>query len=138
MQPHQDTPPKDATQLKGKTGLIRLFNAFKYSLQGLRAAFKSEAAFREECFLLCLIVPFVLWVPVSFVEKLLLLLTALLVILVELLNSAIEAVVDRIGTDYHELSGRAKDIASAGVLLAMIIMIVTWGAILIRWALTLW
>nr|WP_220457675.1 diacylglycerol kinase [Vibrio marinisediminis] len=95
-------------------------------MQGLQAAFKHEAAFREEILLAAIMLPVAFWLDVSQVERILLVATVLLVLLVELINSAIEAVVDRIGSEHHELSGRAKDIGSAAVLLAMLLTGYTW------------
>ena len=107
---------KNATDLKGKKGLRRLINATGYSMKGLSAAYRNEAAFREEVLLACL----------PAVETVLLIGSVLLLMLVEILNSAIEAVVDRIGPELHPLSGRAKDLGSAAVFIAMIILGVTW------------
>ncbi|MCW8335427.1 diacylglycerol kinase [Vibrio paucivorans] len=111
-------------------GFKRLKNATRYSCQGLKAAFKNEAAFREEILLSVVLIPLAFWLDVSQVERILLIVTVLLVMLVELLNSAIEAVVDRVGTEHHELAGRAKDIGSAAVMVAMIITGYTWVEIL--------
>ncbi len=118
--------PQDANALKGKTGLRRLLNAFGYSLQGFRAAWQNEAAFREEAMLTIVLTPVALLLPVTGGEKLLLILSLLLLVLVELLNSAVEAVVDRIGPEIHPLSGRAKDLGSAAVLIACLILGLTW------------
>ena len=118
--------PQDANKLKGKTGFRRLLNAFGYSLQGFRAAWQNEAAFREEALLTIVLTPVALLLPVSGLEKLLLVLSLLLLVLVELLNSAIEAVVDRIGPEIHPLSGRAKDLGSAAVLIACTMLALTW------------
>lgn len=118
--------PQDANALKGKTGLRRLLNAFGYSLQGFRAAWQNEAAFREEAMLTIVLTPVALFLPVTGLEKLLLVLSLLLLVLVELLNSAVEAVVDRIGPEIHPLSGRAKDLGSAAVLIACLILGLTW------------
>lgn len=118
--------PQDANALKGKTGLRRLLNAFGYSLQGFRAAWQNEAAFREEAMLTIVLTPVALLLPVTGLEKLLLILSLLLLVLVELLNSSVEAVVDRIGPEIHPLSGRAKDLGSAAVLIACLILGLTW------------
>mgnify|MGYP000899269953 FL=1 len=118
--------PQDANALKGKTGLRRLLNAFGYSLQGFRAAWQNEAAFREEAMLTIVLTPVALLLPVTGLEKLLLILSLLLLVPVELLNSAVEAVVDRIGPEIHPLSGRAKDLGSAAVLIACLILGLTW------------
>ncbi|MCW8327723.1 diacylglycerol kinase [Photobacterium sp. SDRW27] len=107
-------------------GLVRLLYATKYSWLGLCAAWRCEAAFRQELIALCILSPIALLLPVSGLEKLLLIGVVMAVIIVELLNSAVEAVVDRIGSEYHELSGQAKDMGSAAVLLTLIMAISTW------------
>lgn len=116
----------DATQLKGKKGLKRLVNAARYSMQGLSAAWRHEAAFREEAVLALVLVPVAFFLPVTTHEKALLVQATLLVPLVEILNSAIEAVVDRFGPEIHPLAGRAKDMASAAVLIALVIAGLVW------------
>jgi diacylglycerol kinase (ATP) len=112
-------------------GLKRMINAYYFSIAGLKAVWKHEAAFRQEIVLLIIAIPCALWVGESEVEILLLIGCIVLILLVELLNSAIEAVVDRIGLEQHELSGRAKDIASAAVMLSIIWAVITWVFILI-------
>ena len=112
-------------------GLKRMINAYHFSIAGLKAAWKHEAAFRQEIILLIIAIPCALWLGESGVEILLLIGCIVLILLVELLNSAIEAVVDRIGLEQHELSGRAKDIASAAVTLSIIWAMITWVFILI-------
>ena len=104
----------------------RLWRATGYSLAGLRAAFRHEQAFRQELYLLLAVVPLGLWLGDGPVEKVLLIGSWLIVMLAELLNSAVEAVVDRIGSEQHELSGRAKDIASAAVMVALALAFMTW------------
>ncbi|OLQ89838.1 diacylglycerol kinase, partial [Vibrio panuliri] len=111
---------------KSSHGFKRVFNATRYSWQGLVAAFKNEAAFREEVLLTFIMLPVALWLDVTQVERILLVGTVVLVLIIELINSAIEAVVDRIGSEHHELSGRAKDIGSAAVMLAMLLTGYTW------------
>ncbi|MCG6221590.1 diacylglycerol kinase [Vibrio diabolicus] len=101
-----------------------------YSLQGLKAAFKHEAAVRQEAGLLIFAVILLCWFDVTSVERILMIGSLVLVLIVELLNSAIEAVVDRIGVEHHELSGRAKDIGSAAVLVSLIFAAFTWLSIL--------
>ncbi|MBF0270620.1 MAG: diacylglycerol kinase [Magnetococcales bacterium] len=114
----------------GATGLTRVINAAGYSMLGLRAAWQHEAAFRQELGLLVILFPLGLWLGRSGVERGLLIGSLLLVLIVELINSAVEAVVDRTGSEWHPLSGRAKDIGSAAVLVAMILVALVWGLIL--------
>ena len=116
----------------GKTGITRIIQAGRYSWQGIKAAWQGEAAFRQEAGLVLLLTPVALLLPIPGLEKLLLIVSLLLVVIVELLNSAIEAVVDRIGPEQHALSGQAKDMGSAAVLFACIIVVITWGFILIN------
>jgi diacylglycerol kinase (ATP) len=113
----------------GNTGWRRILNAIRYSAKGLAAAWKFEAAFRQELILTLLLVPAAFWLGQSGYERLLLIGTCLLVLLVELINSAIEATVDRIGTEQHELSGRAKDLGSAAVLISLVIVVLVWGTV---------
>ncbi len=115
---------------EGNRGLRRLLRATRFSCQGLRAAVRHEAAFRQELLASLALVPLALWLGEGSLEKALLLASWLLVPLVELLNSAIEAVVDRIGDERHELSGRAKDLGSAAVLMALVNAAVVWGLLL--------
>ena len=116
---------------KGKTGLRRLWNAFGYSLAGFRAAYKHEDAFRQEVMLAAVLIPLALWLPVSHLGKALMIASVLLVLIVELLNSAVEATVDRISLDDHNLAKRAKDIGSAAVLVSLINVLLVWTLILI-------
>lgn len=116
---------------KGKTGLKRLWNAFGYSLAGFRAAYKHEDAFRQEVMLAAVLIPLALWLPVSRPGKALMIASVLLVLIVELLNSAVEATVDRVSLDDHDLAKRAKDIGSAAVLASLINVLVVWTLILI-------
>ena len=116
----------------GKTGITRIIQAGRYSWQGIKAAWQGEAAFRQEAGLVLLLTPVALLLPIPGLEKLLLIVSLLLVVIVELLNSAIEAVVDRIGPEQHALSGQAKDMGPAAVLFACIIVVITWGFILIN------
>ena len=106
---HEESP------FKGKTGLRRLWNAFHYTLDGFAAAYKCEDAFRQETLLAAVLIPLALWLPVSGLGKALMIASVLLVIIVELLNSGLEATVDRISLDQHHLAKRAKDIGSAAV-----------------------
>ncbi|MBF0626994.1 MAG: diacylglycerol kinase [Magnetococcales bacterium] len=114
----------------GVTGLQRVIDAGGYSLLGLQAAWRHEAAFRQEMGLVLLLLPVGLWLGANGVERALLIGSLLLVPIVELLNSAIEAVVDRIGPEHHPLSGRAKDQGSAAVLIALINTVLIWGLVL--------
>jgi diacylglycerol kinase (ATP) len=116
---------------KGKTGLIRLWNACGYSLAGFRAAYKHEDAFRQEVLFACVLIPLALWLPVGYLGKALMIASVLLVIIVELLNSAIEATVDRISLARHDLAKRAKDIGSSAVLVSLVNVIVVWGLVLL-------
>lgn len=108
------------------TGLKRIINAMGYSWSGIKSAFRHEAAFRQEILLGIVLCPLGLWLGETAVERVLLIATMLLVLIVELLNSAIEAVVDRFGGEWDELSGRAKDLGSAAVMLSLILLSVTW------------
>lgn len=109
-----------------KTGLDRIIRAFYYSKQGIIFAYKNEAAFRQEIWLGMILIPTALLLPLGAMHKVALIASILLVVIVELLNSAIEAVVDRIGPEHHELAGRAKDMGSAAVLVALLIAITCW------------
>jgi diacylglycerol kinase (ATP) len=114
----------------GTTGIRRIVNATFYSFAGLRTAW-SEAAFRQECALAVVLVPFGWWLGQNAVERALLIGSCFIVLIVELLNTAVELVVDRIGTDRHELSGRAKDLGSAAVFLSLTLAVVVFG--LVAW-----
>jgi diacylglycerol kinase (ATP) len=112
----------------------RIFKATVWSLQGLRAAWLHESSFRLEVYLLLVMGPLALWLGDSGVERALLLGSCLLVLAVELLNSAIEAVIERYGPEFHELAGRAKDMGSAAVFVLMLNVLLVWGLILVpRW-----
>jgi len=115
----------------GNTGLRRLSNALVFSWKGLCAAYRFEAAFRQEVFASLVIVPLAFWLGDTGVERALLLAVWALVLITELLNSAVETVVDRIGDEHHELAGRAKDIGSAAVLLALLNAAVVWVLVLL-------
>jgi diacylglycerol kinase (ATP) len=112
------------------TGFRRLVNATFFSIAGLRAAWRNEAAFRQECALAAVLTPAAFWVGQTAVERSLLIGTCWLVLVVELLNSAVEAVVDRVGTDHHKLSGRAKDLGSAAVFVSLALTTLVWGLVL--------
>lgn len=115
-----------------KTGITRILHAFGYSLAGLRAAYQHEAAFRQEFWLAAALMPAAALIPgLSVVERLLLASSVILVLIVELLNSAIEAIVDRVSSERHPLSKRAKDIGSAAVFVSLLQVAVVWGSILL-------
>ena len=113
----------------GETGIKRVIHAAGYSMLGLRAAWKHEAAFRQELSLAVLMTPLGIWLGSNAIEYALLLGSLLLVLIVELLNSAVEAVVDRVSSDHHALSGRAKDIGSAAVFISLGNVMLIWGLI---------
>ena len=113
----------------GKSGILRVIHATRYSALGIRAAWQNEAAFRQELTLSLILMPIAFWLGQNAIEVILLLSSCLLVIIIELLNSAIEAVVDRIGPEHHELSGRAKDMGSAAVFFGLALVIVVWAGI---------
>jgi diacylglycerol kinase (ATP) len=112
------------------TGFTRIIKATGYSWQGMRAAYRHEAAFRQEIWLCCVMIPLGLYLGDNGIEKALLVSSVILLPLVEILNSALEAVVDRFGGEQHELSGRAKDMASAAVVLALILTATVWILVL--------
>ena len=116
---------------KGKTGLQRLINATGYSLAGLAAAARHEDAFRQELMLAAVMVPLGLWLGRTGVERALLVGCVLLVLVVELLNSAIEATVDRVSLDDHSLAKRAKDIGSAAVMMSLVMLAAIWLLVLV-------
>ncbi|WP_153109178.1 diacylglycerol kinase [Propionivibrio limicola] len=122
----------EESPFKGKTGLRRVWNAFNYSLAGLRAAFTCEDAFRQEVWLAVILIPAAFWLPVSWGGRALMIASVLLVLIVELLNSAIEAAVDRVSLDRHHLSKRAKDIGSAAVLIALVNVAAVWACVLLE------
>jgi len=115
---------------KGKTGLVRVWNALLYSLDGLTAAFRHEEAFRQELLLAGPLILIALLLPVSMIGKALMIGSVLLVLIVELLNSAIEAAVDRISLENHRLAKRAKDIGSAAVFISLVNVAVVWLLVL--------
>ncbi|TNH95400.1 diacylglycerol kinase [Aeromonas sobria] len=113
----------------GATGVTRIINATGYSMKGLKSAWINEAAFRQELMLILLLMPLAFWVGDTLNQILLLVVISWLVVIAEILNSAIEAVVDRIGAEHHELSGRAKDLGSAAVFIALALNGLVWGAL---------
>ncbi|MCW8887274.1 MAG: diacylglycerol kinase [Motiliproteus sp.] len=116
----------------GRTGITRIINATGYSFKGLTACWKNEAAFRQELMFCVVLLPLSFMVGQDPLETALLITTLFLVLLMELLNSAIEAVVDRIGHEMHDLSGRAKDIGSAAVFLALLLVVIVWGLMILK------
>lgn len=134
--PESVTAPQDASPsaaespFKGKTGLRRIWNALHYSIAGLKAAYACEDAFRQESWLAVVLVGGALFLPVNGVGRALMIGSVLLVLIVELLNSAVEAAIDRIGLEKHSLSKRAKDIGSAAVFVALVNVAVVWASIL--------
>lgn len=116
---------------KGKTGLKRIWNAFFYSIEGLRAAYRHEDAFRQEVLLAALLIPVALLMPVAGIGKALMSGAVLLVLIVELLNSAVEAAVDRISLENHALAKRAKDIGSAAVMLSLLNVPLVWALVIL-------
>ncbi len=115
---------------KGRTGLSRILHATGYSLAGLRAAYTGESAFRQEVWLLVIATPLAFWLGQGWVQTALLLGSLMLVLIVELLNSGIEAAIDRVSFELHDLSKRAKDLASAAVLLSLLLSAGIWATAL--------
>ena len=128
----QSAAPQESPH-KGKPGLRRVLNAAHYSLAGLAAAAKHEDAFRQELILVVLLTPLALWLGDTGVERALMIGSLIVVLIVELLNSAIEATVDRISFENHRLAKRAKDIGSAAVMLSLANAALVWLLILFRW-----
>jgi diacylglycerol kinase (ATP) len=130
----QQTPTEQSLEepregLGQRRGIRRLISATGYSLSGLVAAWRSEEAFRQEALAAVVLLPTAFWLGTTMVERVLLAATVLFVLIVELLNTAVEYTVDRIGTDHHRLSGRAKDIGSAAVMISLLLWAITWGGI---------
>ncbi len=122
--------PANESPFKGKTGLRRVWSAFNYSIAGLKAAYLCEDAFRQEVWLAVLLIPVACLLPVPWLGRGLMIASLLVVLVVELLNSAIEAVVDRVSLENHRLAKRAKDIGSAAVLLALLNVCAVWMLVL--------
>jgi diacylglycerol kinase (ATP) len=120
-----------ASPFKGKTGLQRILNAAGYSWAGLQAAFRHEDAFRQEVYLALLLIPLALYLGETGIERALMIASVLGVLIVELLNSAIEAAVDRISLEHHQLIKRAKDMGSAAVMIALANVCVVWSLVLL-------
>ncbi|HEY0907184.1 MAG TPA: diacylglycerol kinase [Methylophilus sp.] len=130
MQNHPSQHSHQESPFKGKTGIRRLVNAFGYSMDGFKAAYQHEDAFRQEVWLSLLLIPLAFYLESEALHRILMVGSVLLVMIVELLNSAVEAVVDRVSIERHALAKRAKDIGSAAVLLALVNLLVVWGLIL--------
>ncbi len=128
--PRAAAEPSPESPFKGKSGLVRILNAFGYSLAGLRAAFRHEDAFRQECLLAAVLIPLALLLPADGVGKAMLVGSVFFVLVVELLNSAIEAAVDRVSLERHRLAKRAKDIGSAAVMLSLLNLALVWGLVI--------
>lgn len=111
------------------TGITRVIKAAGYSSKGLRAAWQHESAFRQECFVGIVLLPCAILLAESWLQLALLVLVCVLVLITEIMNSAVEAVVDRIGLEHHELAGRAKDMASAAVAFAIVLVPVIWAMV---------
>ncbi len=124
--------PANESPFKGKTGLRRVWNALNYSLAGLKAAYLCEDAFRQEVLLALFLIPLTFLLPVPWLGRAMMIASVLLVLIVELLNSAIEAVVDRVSLESHRLAKRAKDIGSAAVLISLILVMVVWACVLVE------
>jgi diacylglycerol kinase (ATP) len=114
-----------------KKGLARIIAAFWYSLSGLRVAFQSEAAFRQELLLFFLLLPILFYLPAPSIFKALLLCVNTLVLIVELLNSAVEAIVDLASPEFHTLAKQAKDMGSAAVMISLVLALMLWGYVLL-------
>ena len=113
----------------GKTGIARIIDAFGYSMKGFAATWKYEAAFRQEVGLAVVLIPTAFWLAQTHIELILLISSVFWVLMAELANSSVEAVVDRTGSERHELSGRAKDIGSALVFLSLLLLAIVWGIV---------
>lgn len=113
----------------GKTGIARVVDAFGYSMKGFAATWKYEAAFRQEVGLAVVLIPSAFWLAQTHIELILLISSVFWVLMAELANSSVEAVVDRTGTERHELSGRAKDIGSALVFVSLMLLAIVWGIV---------
>lgn len=122
--------PGAESPYKGRSGLRRVVKAFGYSMSGLAAAYRNEAAFRQEVLLAAVLVPLALFLPATGAGRALMVGSVMLVLVVELLNSAVEATVDRVSLDDHALAKRAKDIGSAAVMVALVNVPLTWALVL--------
>lgn len=132
MEPQSNIASSSSAQeLKGRTGLVRILRATGYSMEGLKAAFTGEAAFRQLVLLNLVLIPIAFWLDVSRVERAVLVGVVFLGLIVEILNSAIEATVDRISLEIHPLSKRAKDMGSGAQFLSLSLIALTWAIILL-------
>ncbi len=127
---HDGEAAQAQSPYKGKTGLTRVWNAFFYSLAGLKAAYRHEDAFRQEVWLAVALIPLAFFLTQDHLSRALMVGSVLLVLIVELINSAIEATVDRISLKDHVLAKRAKDIGSASVFMALVNVVVIWALVL--------
>jgi len=114
----------------GNTGLTRIIKAAGYSWQGIKSAYKNEAAFRQESWLALVLIPLAIWLSENATQLALMISSVVLLMMIEIINSAIEAAIDRHGDEQHELSGRAKDMGSAAVLFAFVYLVLIWGGII--------
>jgi len=117
---------------QANTGIRRIVKALGFSILGLKAAFRNEAAFRQELMLCVVVIPLAIFIGENAIERIVLIGLTVMILVVELLNSAIEALVDRVGTEHHELSGRAKDMGSAAVLVTLALWAYAWIEIMIN------
>lgn len=115
----------------GESGIRRIISASKYSAKGLKFAWKNEAAFRQEVCLLIILTPLAFWLGETAMQQAVMIGCCFIVLITELLNTAVEAVVDRIGPEHHKLAGSAKDTGSAAVLISIIMTVVVWALIII-------
>ncbi|GHT97082.1 diacylglycerol kinase [Betaproteobacteria bacterium] len=129
--PKPASDPANASHLKSKPGLGRLINALKYSAKGFKAAWQHEAAFRQELALVIVALPLGLYLGKTGMERALLVGSLLTILLTELLNSAIEAIVDKTSPEFHDLAGRAKDLGSAAVFVSLTLAAAVWGFVLL-------
>jgi len=114
----------------GNTGLTRIIKAAGYSWQGIKSAYKNEAAFRQESWLALVLIPLAIWLSENATQLALMISSVVLLMMIEIINSAIEAAIDRHGDEQHELSGRAKDMGSAAVLFAFVYLVLIWAGII--------
>ncbi len=118
---------KEDSPLKASRGVRHIMDATRFSIKGIAATAKTEAAFRQELFLAAILIPTACFLPVAMTNRILMIVSLLLILLVELLNSALESIVDMVSPDYHELAGKAKDCGSAAVMFSLSIAGVIWA-----------